>query len=50
MIIILLLLILLILLAIAAKMFLDMTLEVAGAIIGLIIVFVAYLIRRRRRQ
>ena len=43
-------LILLILLAIAAKMFLGMALEVVGAILGLIIVFIAYLVKRRRRQ
>lgn len=41
------LLILLILLAIAGKIFLGMALEVAGAILGLVIV---YLVRRRRRQ
>lgn len=44
------LLILLILLAIAGKIFLGMALEVAGAILGLVIVFIAYLARRRRRQ
>jgi hypothetical protein len=43
-------LILLILLAIAGKIFLGMALEVAGAILGLVIVFIAYLVRRRRRQ
>lgn len=44
------LLILLILLAIAGKIFLGMALEVAGAILGLVIFFIAYLVRRRRRQ
>ena len=44
------LLILMILLAIAGKIFLGMALEVAGAILGLVIVFIAYLVRRRRRQ
>lgn len=44
------LLILLILLVIAGKIFLGMALEVAGAILGLVIVFIAYLVRRRRRQ
>lgn len=44
------LLILLILLAIAGKIFLGMALEVAGAILGLVIVFIVYLVRRRRRQ
>lgn len=43
-------LILLILLAIAGKIFLGMALEVAGAILGLVIVFIACLVRRRRRQ
>ena len=44
------LLILLILLAIAGKIFIGMALEVAGAILGLVIVFIVYLVRRRRRQ
>ena len=44
------LLILMILLAIAGKIFLGMALEVAGATLGLVIVFIVYLVRRRRRQ
>ena len=42
-------LILLVLLAIAGKMFLGMTLEAVGAVLGVIIVFIIYMIKRRKR-
>ena len=45
-----LLLILLVLLAIAGKMFLGMALEVAGVILGLLLILSVYLIRRRRQK
>lgn len=44
-----LLLILLVLLAIAGKMFLGMALEVIGAVLGLLIISIIY-IRRRKQQ
>ena len=43
-------LILLVLLAIAAKMFLGMALEVVGAVLGLLIVLVVSIVKRRRNQ
>ena len=45
-----LLLILLVLLAIAGKMFLGMALEAVGAVLGIVIVFIVYMIKRRKRQ
>ena len=42
-------LILLVLLAIAGKMFLGMALEAVGAVIGVLIVLAALIIRRRKR-
>lgn len=45
-----LLLILIVLLAIAGKIFLGMALEVAGGIIGLMIILFIFLFRRRRKK
>ena len=45
-----LLLILLVLLAIAGKMFLGMALEVVGAVLGLLVVLIVYLMKRRKTQ
>lgn len=45
-----LLLILFVLLAIAGKMFLGMALEVAGALIGLVIILIVYVIKRRKNK
>lgn len=45
-----LLLILFVLLAIAGKMFLGMAMEVAGALLGVVIITVIFLIKRRKRQ
>jgi len=43
-------LILLVLLAIAGKMFLGMALEVVGAILGVFIVLIIFIVKRRKRQ
>ena len=43
-------LILLVLLAIAGKMFLGMALEVVGAVLGILIVFVVFIVKRRKKQ
>ena len=45
-----LLLILFVLLAIAGKIFLGMALEVAGALIGLVIILLVYVIKRRKNK
>ena len=44
-----LLLILLVLLAIAGKVFLGMALEVVGAVLGLLIISIIYIIRRKQK-
>ena len=44
-----LLLILLVLLAIAGKVFLGMALEVVGAVLGLLIIFTFYIVRRKQK-
>ena len=43
-------LILLVLLAIAGKMFLGMALETIGAVLGVLIVLVIFIVKRRKRQ
>ena len=42
-------LILLVLLAIAGKMFLGMALEAVGAVLGVILVLIIWLVRRKRK-
>lgn len=44
------LLILLVLLAIAGKMFLGMALETVGAVLGVLILFIIIIIKRRKRK
>ncbi len=43
-------LILLVLLAIAGKMFLGMALEAVGAVLGVLLILIIFIVRRRKRQ
>ena len=45
-----LLLILLVLLAIAGKMFFGMALEVVGAVLGVLVVLIIFIVKRRKKQ